>query len=878
MRPWREVVVALAARRIPLAYREEVLADLRERHQRVIPLVRATLRSARDARKHMHIQSDDTSGTWTGWGSDLRSAWRHHRARPAAALAIVAILAVALGLNTAVYSMVEAVLVRPLPYRDAGHVVFVWNAAPGGGREPLAPARALDLRTQISSLESAALIGHISMTITGREAAERWFGASVSSSFFDVLQSPPALGRTFQARDGNRDVVVLSHRLWVDEFQSDPRVIGRTLVMNGRARTIVAVMPPSFYWPSITPVTTAAQPPLFWTCAPLLDVPERPVVFDEDITKNRHSGFLRVVARLKAGRSIATANEEAAVVAADLAKRYPQTDGGRGVVIVPAPDQMFGPVETPMLFVLLASGLVVLGACVNVGNLLLVRQAGRRRELAVRSALGASRWRLARQLTAEALLLAIGGGIAGVVLAVAGLRVLVAMAPASVGRIDAAAIDGRVLITAFLATTITGLLLGLLSAIALWRDRSADDLRGAGSAEPSRGRLRQALVAVEVALAVALIAGAALFGESLLKLQRVDIGFDAKNLLTFDVMLTGERAEYQAKQLDFFNTMLDRVRALPGVRSAAGAVTLPIGGDDFGSAAFVEGRPLPPPGAEQRIGLQIVGKDWFQTLGMHVVGGRDFANTDTRESLRVVIVNQALADALWPGGSALGQRIRYSRNAEAPVLTVVGVVSNIRHLGPSTPARPEIYLAYGQSSMPMMAVAVRTAGDPLALVPAIRAEAAKVDATQPISGVSTMEAHLNRAYSRAQFLSRLTIVFGALALALAVMGVYAVTSFAVAQRTKEFGVRVALGASPARLMREVIAANLAASLAGAIAGAALAMWGSRFVASLLFGTAPLGAAACAGAVAVLMVTALIASGVPARRAAAIDPVRALRDS
>lgn len=867
----------LAARRIPHEYREEIVADLQERHRTAIPLALAILRSARDARTHMHMTEKTSSPWFQGLWSDLRGAWRQHRARPAHALAVVAILAIALGLNTALFSMFEAVLIRPLPFRDPGRVVFVWNQTPKGEDQPMAPGRALDLRRRISALDKAALIGHISMTVTGRGPAERWFGASVSSSFFDVLQTPAQVGRTFQSIEGNRDVVVLSHRLWADQFHSDASIIGTSLVMNGRPRTIVGVMPADFYWPSITPHISGNSVPLFWTCAPANDVPERPVPTDEDITQNRTMGYLRMVARLHGDRSIETAGVEGSGVAADLAKTYPQSDAGSAVHIVGARAQLFGDVAQPMLFVLLASGLLALGACVNVGNLLLVRQAGRRRELAVRSALGADRWRLARQLMAEAFLLALGGGMLGVGLASMGLRALVAMAPPSVGRLDGAAIDAGVLGVAALATTATGVLLGLLSAMALWRDRSADDLRSAGSAERSRGRMRQALVVVQVALTVALLSAAALFGESLLRLQKVDVGFDTSNLLTFDVMLTGERAEYQSKQLDFFDQMLQRVRALPGVRSAAGAVTLPIGGDDFGASVYVDGRPLPPAGEARRIGLQIVGDKWFDTLGMRLIDGRDFVNTDTRTSERVVIINKALADLEWPGASPLGQRLRYGREAGSPVLTVVGVVSDIKHMGPGQPARPEIYLSYGQSSFPMMAVAVRTSGDPLAVVPAIRAEASRVDPAQPISGVNTMEKYLDRAYGRSRFLAQLTMVFGGLALVLAIMGVYGVTSFAVAQRTKEFGVRAALGASRARLMRDVVIKNLAAAAAGCAAGAALAMWGSRLIAAMLFGTAPLDLSAYAAAMAVLLATALVATAIPARRAATIDPVKALRD-
>lgn len=877
MTGWRQPLVRFAARRIPATYREEIVADLVERHPSFVRLLIAILRSARDARKNMTTRSEGTRPAFT-WGADVLAALRLHRKHPAGALAIVLILGTAIGLNTALFSMMRGVLLRPLPFAHEDRVVFLWATVGTRQSQPLAPGRALDLGRRSADLESSALIGHISMNVTGIGPAERWYGASVSSTFFDVLGAPVALGRAFSGADANRDVVVLSDRLWRQRWHGDPSIIGTSVIMNGRPRQIVAVMPPDFYWPSITAETSAVDPPLFWTCAVRSEVPERPTASPEDATLDRRTGFVRLVARLKPGVSIPHAQASLDAVAADLSREYPATDAGVGVGIVGAREQLFGPVERPMLFIWLASALVVLGACVNVGTLLLVRQSARRREFAVRSALGAGRGRLTRQLICESVVLSVAGGALGVVLAYGGLRALVAAAPASVGRLDQVSIDGVILAAALVLSILVGLALGSLAAAGLWRDRSADDLRGAGTAEPNRARLRKMLVGAEAALAVLLVVGAALFGESLVRLYRVDLGFDTHNLLTFNVALSGEGSESPARQAQFFERLLERMRAVPGVTAAAAAVTLPIGGDDFGGRLYVEGRPLPVRGSEPRLGYQSVEPGWFTTLGMRVVEGRDFSRTDSATSQPVIIVNRALAQLLWPGASPIGQRVRDSRVSNDPPMEVIGVVGDVLHNGPSAPARPEFYRPFPQDPFSFMAVALRTSGRPESFAGAVRAAVTELDPAQPISAVSSMDAHLERAYGRSRFLASLTILFGALALLLAVVGVYGVASVSVAQRSREFGVRTALGATPAQLIRDVLSDSLKPVSIGAAAGLVAAIAASSAARALLFGTPPTEVSAYAFAVAMLVGAAAAGTLIPARRAARIDPVRALRES
>ena len=754
-------------------------------------------------------------------------------------------------------------------------MIFIWDQRTNNRPEPFAPGRALDVRTRTRALEDAALIGHASMTVLGLGAPERWAGASVSASFFDVLGAPPELGQTFHRADRGRDFVVLSHRLWATRFGSDPSLVGRSLTMNGRPRLVVGVMPADFFWPSITAQPSAFDGPDFWTSAPANDVPEGPVPTGDDFAANRTTGFLRLVARLTPDATRASAQAELTSVARDLAREYPATDEGHGLTTASVDEQFFGGVRTPMLFLAWASALVVLLACVNVANLLVMRLPSRARELAIRVALGAGRGRLARQLLTEGLLLAVAGGLAGVALARVSLGALVALAPSGLGRLDAVSINLPVLLVSAAFVLACGLALGLVPALIVWRVRPMAELRTSGVSLSTRPGFRHALVACEVALAVTLVVGAALFGESLLRLRRVDVGFDTKNLLTFDVALVGARAEYQARQVAFFEEMFASIRALPDVRAAGGAVTLPIGGDDFGAPVFPEGQPIPARGAERHVGFQIVGAGWFDTLGMRVVSGRDFTAQDAHRDAPVAMVNQTMASTVWPGQDPIGRRFRLSANGTRPWLTVVGVVSDIHHLGPSVPPRPEMYEPYYQNSLPFLAVAVRTAHDPLAVVPAIRAAIARLDSTQPISGVNTMAQHLTRAYGDEAFLSTLTVGFGALALGLAIVGVYGVVGWSSAQRTREFGLRCALGATPASVSALVVRQGLRPVIVGAVAGTGAALMLSRSIRGLLFDTAPADPALYAMAVAAVVLAAALACWIPARRAGRIDPVRAL---
>lgn len=867
----------LAAVLVPRAYRDEVIDDIADARLTGWAEVRAVFTSAIDARRAARIQPADDAARGArggGWRSDLGDAARRIRRRPAAALGVIGIMAIALGLNTAVFSLIRGALLRPLPFRDAATIAFVWDTSPSGQVGPMAAGRALDLWRRNPMIDRAALIGHLSMTLTGAGAAERWPAASVSSTFFDTLGTAPLIGGVFHSGQSDRDAVVISHRLWERQWRRDPSVVGRTVSLNGRPRTILGVMPADFYWPAITPSISAEGAPLLWTLADASEVPEAPAGFRADATDRRNDS-IRMVARLAV--PIDAAQAAADRVAADLAREFPATDTQVGVRLVPAGEQLFGAVERPMLFIWLASGVVVLAACVNVGNLLLVQLASRRREFAVRSALGATRGQLARQLMAEGVLLALAGGVLGVVLARASLGALVSLAPQSIGRLDTVRLDAVVLGAACASAVLAGLALGATAAIALWRDRTSTSLRATGAAGAGTARARDAMVAVEVALAVLLLVGAVLFGRSLLSLQRVDVGFDARDLLTFNIALPREAGRTDEQQAQYFEDLLARFEQVPGVSAVGAAVTLPIGGDDFGSRLYAVGQPLPDEAHDQRLGFQSVAPGWFRTLKIPLLEGRDFTRQDDLDHDRVVILNRALADALWPGQPAVGRQVVASRAADARPLTVVGVVGNVLHNGPAGPARREFYRPYRQSPFSFMAFAVRLSAEEATVLPGLRAAVTAFDPNQPLSGVSSMEAYLDRAYGRARFLAWLTGVFGFVALGLAVLGVYGVTSFNVAARIREFGVRAALGATPVQLLRHVVWRSLRPVVIGAAAGTTVAATVAGAVAALLFGVAALDPGAYGIAAIALLLAAGGGAAAPAARAMRLDPVRALRD-
>ena len=809
---------------------------------------------------------------------DFRLAVRILRARPAFTAVAVLTLALGLGANTAIFSVVHAVLMRPLPFHQPDRLVFVWSTSPERPTENLTPGRLVDFRSRVTSFESMAGFSHRSMNLTGRGTPERLSGASVASTFFDVLGVPPLHGRTFDERSGQERCVVLTHALWVRAFSADPAIVGAAITLNGQPHTVLGVMPASFVWPTVATGPAGGPGPEIFSAAARYEIPDTPVDSAEDPRLNRRTSYLRAVARLKDGATLDAAQAEVSAIAAALQREYPESDAQSGGIVVPAREQLLGDTGRPLLLMLGAVTLVLLIACANVANLLMGRAASRRREFEVRLALGAGRRRLIQQLLVESVVLSLAGAGVGLLFAWWSLGALVSAVPDGMLRIEETSLSLPVLAFALVIAAATAALFGILPALQAARIEGQGGLRDDGRTvgKAGRGRARTLIVAGEVAVAIALVVGASLLVRSFVSLQRVNLGLDVDHLLTFDLVLSGERAKAQATQVAFYEQVLERVRAIPGVAAAGMAVTLPIGGDSFGAPVTIEGHELPPPGQEPAAGYQMVSPGFFDAAGVGLVAGRDVALTDTRDRTRVAVINQAFAAAHWPGEEALGRRFRIGRDADDPLMEVVGIVRDLRHHGPNSPARPEFYQPYSQSSFSFMAVVVRAHGDPAALATPVRQAIAALDSTQPVSRVMTMREHVRNALAEPRFLSELTLLFGALALVLAAIGIYGVMAWSVAVRTKEFGVRLALGARPGSLLRQVMQEGFVVVGAGALAGMALAFALSRVIASLLFETSPTEPSTYAGAAAIVFTAALLAIAIPAVRATRVDPMRALR--
>jgi putative ABC transport system permease protein len=802
---------------------------------------------------------------------DLRYGARNLARTPGFTAVAVLTLALGIGATTAIFSVVNAVLLRPLPYPDADRVVMVWmdNRRMGMNEDIHSWPNYADYRDQNRVLSGLAGYTPAGYNVTGgclegECEPQRVGAAAATANLFTVLGVGPRLGRAFttaEETEGQDAVVVISHGLWTRQFGADPKMVGRTVRLNGRERTVIGVMPRGFAFPT-------AETDL-WV----------PLVIDADTRQSRNSFFLYTVGRLRPGVTLARAQAEMSAIAKRLETEYPSLRD-LGANLVALPEQIIGKTLRTALWIMLgAVAAVLLIGCANVANLLLSRAAVREREVGVRLALGASRGRLVRQLLTESVLLAVVGGALGVGLAWAGLRVLVGLAPADVPRMDEVRIDALVLAVTTAVALGTGIVFGLVPALQASRPNLAEALRdGRGGTAGRRGhRLRRLLAAGQVALVVVLLTGAGLLIRSFIQLQQVHLGFRPDHLLTMQLSLPYAKYQEPQQRITFYETLMERVRTLPGVEGAGAIGDIFLSKTPNSTNFTIEGRTPSPDQQNTEVPLDGVTPDYFRVMGIPLKSGRTFTAQDGADAPPVVIVNENMAKRFWPGEDAVGKRFKYGDGSQAPWMTIVGVVGDMRRTGYDAPVRYETFLPYPQRATTRMTVVVRTRGAPLAAAPAVRAAVRGIDADLPLYEIKSMDELLSAMIAQRRFSMALLGTFAALALLLGVVGVYGVTSYLVAQRTREVGLRLALGAQPRALVGMVVRQGMGVALAGIVVGLAGALALTRLMAGLLYEVSPRDLGTLLGVTAVLALATLLANYVPARRAARVDPLVALRD-
>jgi putative ABC transport system permease protein len=802
---------------------------------------------------------------------DLQYAFRMLRKTPGFSAVAIATLALGIGANTAIFSVINAVLIEPLPFKDPSRLVVLWEeqARRPGRPNVVGPANYLRWRERATSFENMSLFTGTRLNLTGAGTPVELATHIVSAGFFETLGINPLVGRTFSPQETSdptsNQVAVLSHSLWSTRFGSDATIVGRTIQLSGRSFAVIGVMPPDMRLALRN--GNGTKPPDVWVPAALTAEARIP----------RGRGF-SAIARLKPGVSIEQARAEMLTIAKGLQTELPAFDTGWTNQVVPLRDELAGEVKPALLVLAGAVGFVLLIACANVANLLLARGARRQQEISVRCAIGAGRSRVMRQLLTESLVLGALGGIAGLVLARWTIDGLVALSPIDVSQIAQIRLSDPVLAFTGTVSLVTAVLAGLAPAFETSRaDFTAlkSGVRQIG-ADVRRRRWRHSLVVAELALAIVLLVGAGLMLRSFASMRRIDTGFDARNVLTMRVTLPGQRYSAPGSSTRFFQEMTRRVRALPGVEAAGTVSFLPFSELGAATGFSIEGRPLPPIGQGYVTDVRVCDQGYFDSMHIALLRGRWFTDREMREQSNVVIINDALARRYFPNQDPIGQRISISMLSPVVPTEIVGVVADVRYADLTAAARPMSYWPHPQLPYPAMTLTVRAIANPLGLTSAIEREIQSLDKDQPVADVRTMEQWMGRALSRERFSSTLLAAFAFLALLLASIGIYGVMSYAVSQRQSEIGVRLALGAEPRRVRQMILGAGLKLVAAGLAIGLGSGLLLSRALASLLYQTGLTDPVTLISVTALLGAVATIAIYLPARRASRLNPIVALR--
>jgi putative ABC transport system permease protein len=801
--------------------------------------------------------------------TDLRYAVRSVFNQPIFSAVVVITLALGIGANTAIFTVVNAVVLQPLPFPEADRLTMIWTTRDANQEQPLSFADYNDLRIQTGSFSAVGAASPLwRLALTGTEEPEPLEGLFVSANMFELLRVTPARGRNFtgdEDRIGGTPVAIVSHGLWERRFGADPNILGKPITINGVNLTVIGVMPAGFQL-----LEPAAE---VWL----------PLSQNQFAASARNVRLLSVVGRLNDGLAPASANAELNTIASQWAGQYPDFNSGVGLRVVPLHQQVTGKVRPALLLLLGAVGLVLLIACANVMNLMLVRSAARRKEIAVRAALGASRTRLLRQLLTESVTLALLGGAAGVLLGSWGVQALLALNPIPLPQYNQIGLDLNVLVFTLLASTVTGILFGLAPA---WQTLKADlhtTLKEGGRgaiADSGQRRLSSLLVIAETAMAVILLICAGLLLRSFARLIDVKPGFATENILTMQIGLPNQAYQEPQKRIEFLRQLETNLGAAPEVAAVGSVTRLPLMSalNNITSFLVIEGRQVSA-GERPEIDFRRASTGYFQTMGIPLIAGRLVTEQDVSNNTGSVLINEAMAKRFWPGDDPIGKRISTATSSgqQTRWQTIVGVVGNVRHLGLDVEPRPEIY--YHTSTSPPFGpvVVIRTSSAPENLISIARAKVRELDRNVAISNVNTMEQLVAQSVAQRRFGMSLVAIFAAIALVLAVIGIYGVVSYAVAQRTTEIGVRMALGASAMDVLKLVLRKGMTLALVGVGLGLVGAIAAARLMATMLFEVKPTDLVTFSIVTVGLILVALLACYVPARRAMKVDPLVALRD-
>jgi putative ABC transport system permease protein len=786
----------------------------------------------------------------------------------------VAVLALALGIgaNTAIFTIVNAVLLEPLPFRDPSRLVVLWETTSRRPGRPnvLGPANFARWQDRATAFETMAPIYDYRVNLTGSGEPEELIAQNVTADFFPTLGVTPIAGRAFapdEGAEGRDALVILSYGLWQRRFAGDPLVVGRTIYLDGRPITVIGVMPADMRL-FVRRGSLSGKAPDLW----------RPFAFGEQHRQAR-GRYMSAIARLKPGVGVEEAQAQLSTIASALQVERPQFNTGWGALVLPMHRELSGDIRPALLVLSGAVGFVLLIACANVANLLLARGATRQREIAIRTALGAARHRVIRQLLTESLVLCVLGGALGLLVAQWSLDVLLAISPVDLADLGEVHLSLPVLAFTAVVSIATAIVCGLAPAFegsrADMQEALKDGARQVGAGVRHR-RIRQAFVVAEVALAVVLLVGAGLMLKSFGTLSRVNPGFDGQRVLTARLTVPLARYSTDERRIAFFSALVSRLATIPGVESAGAISFLPLAGSGAATGFTIVGQPPPAPGQEPVADVRVADNGYFDSLRISVVTGRLFTEREMHEKSNVVVVNEALAKRYFPNGDAIGKSLVINMTAPNVPTEIIGIVGDVKYADFATEVRPMTYWPHPQLAYGAMTLTLRTASDPSAFAPLIEREVRALDKDQPISDVRTMDQWVARTLSQARFSSTLLTTFAALALVLAAIGIYGVMSYAVSQRTSEIGIRLALGAESRDILAMIVGNAVRLAAAGLTIGVVLALALSRTLSSLLYETAGTDPLTFAAVVGVLGAVALAASYFPARRAARIPPVEALR--